>query len=82
MKSRIQAVLLLVLLAFGMLLAGSPRGLGAAEQQQEVTVYITKSGKKYHRSTCSYLSKSKTAISLKDAKAQGYTPCSRCKPPQ
>lgn len=42
------------------------------------TVYITNTGTKYHRSGCSYLSQSKIAISLNDAKARGYTPCSRC----
>ena len=46
------------------------------------TVYITKSGTKYHRSGCSYLSSSKIEISLDDAKSKGYTPCSKCKPPQ
>ena len=38
------------------------------------TVYITNTGKKYHRDGCQYLSKSKISISLADAKAQGYTP--------
>jgi methylphosphotriester-DNA--protein-cysteine methyltransferase len=47
-----------------------------------VTVYVTNTGKKYHTGSCSYLSKSKIAISLSDAKAQGYGPCSRCNPPQ
>ena len=46
----------------------------------EETVYVTKTGEKYHRSNCGYLSKSKRAINLSDAKAGGYTPCSRCKP--
>ena len=44
------------------------------------TVYITKSGSKYHTSSCSYLSKSKTSIDLSEAKEKGFTPCSRCKP--
>ena len=44
------------------------------------TVYITDTGDKYHRSGCRYLKKSKHAISLSNAKAQGYTPCSVCKP--
>jgi hypothetical protein len=48
----------------------------------DVTVYITASGKKYHTGSCKYLSKSKIAISLSAAKAQGYTPCSVCNPPQ
>lgn len=45
-------------------------------------VYVTASGKKYHRSDCAYLTKSKQAISLADAKSKGYSPCSKCKPPQ
>ncbi len=45
------------------------------------TVYITNTGTNYHRDGCSSLSKSKIPISLEDAKAQGYTPCSLCKPP-
>jgi hypothetical protein len=45
-------------------------------------VYITKSGDKYHKSSCSYLRNSKIEISLKDAIDQGYTACSRCKPPK
>ena len=42
------------------------------------TVYITNTGEKYHRDGCSYLRKSKIPISLSDAEARGYTPCSRC----
>ena len=51
-------------------------------QKQEQTVYITKTGKKYHRAGCRYLSHSKIPISLKEAKANGYTPCSVCRPAQ
>jgi hypothetical protein len=51
-------------------------------QTKEQTVYITKTGKKYHRATCRYLSRSKIATSLKDAKANGYTACSVCNPPK
>lgn len=42
------------------------------------TVYITKTGEKYHKDGCSSLSKSKIAISLSDAKAKEYEPCSKC----
>jgi competence protein ComEC len=62
-----------------------PAQVPAPQQQvqtKEQTVYITKTGKKYHRATCRYLSKSKIPITLKDAKANGYTACSVCKPPQ
>ncbi len=44
------------------------------------TVYITKTGSKYHRNGCRCLSKSKIPVSLKDAKKRGYDPCGICKP--
>ena len=48
---------------------------------QEGTVYVTKTGKKYHSKNCSSLRRSKIAISLVEAK-QKYGPCSRCNPPR
>lgn len=45
------------------------------------TVYITNTGTKYHNDGCYHLSKSKIPITLREAKEQGYTPCSVCKPP-
>lgn len=45
------------------------------------TVYITKTGKKYHSAECNYLSKSSIPIELKDAQERGYTACSKCDPP-
>jgi micrococcal nuclease len=45
------------------------------------TVYITATGTKYHKEGCSSLRRSKTAVSLADAAASGYGPCSICKPP-
>lgn len=44
------------------------------------TVYITKTGKKYHKDGCSSLSKSKIAIDKDEAENKGYTPCSKCNP--
>ena len=46
-----------------------------------ITVYITKTGSKYHRSGCRYLSRSSIPISLSEAKKY-YSPCSICDPPQ
>jgi micrococcal nuclease len=54
--------------------------LGSADAT--TTVYVTKSGKKYHLDGCSSLSNSKVAITLQDAVKSGYTPCSICKPPE
>jgi hypothetical protein len=44
------------------------------------TVYVTKTGKKYHDEYCQYLSHSKVAIELSKAQELGYTACSICKP--
>lgn len=54
----------------------------ASEEPVEVTVYVTKTGEKYHSDGCQYLSRSQISISLADAKAGGYTPCSKCHPPR
>lgn len=48
---------------------------------EDITVYVTNSGTKYHRNGCQYLSQSKIAKTLIQAKAEGYTPCSVCNPP-
>jgi endonuclease YncB( thermonuclease family) len=48
--------------------------------QHEITVYATRTGKKYHRDGCRFLSKSKIPISLIEAVSR-YGPCSVCNPP-
>lgn len=48
---------------------------------QSQIVYRTRTGKKYHRSGCSYL-KSKIQTTVSEAKAIGLDPCSRCTPPR
>ena len=48
----------------------------------DITVYITKTGTKYHRENCSSLRSSRIPISLSEAKQRGYEPCKICKPPQ
>lgn len=62
-----------------------PEVISSPDQQadeQGVTVYVTKTGKKYHLDGCRYLSNSKIPMSLSDANAAGYGPCSVCRPPQ
>lgn len=54
-------------------------GLGA---DGELTVYITDTGKKYHRDGCRNLDESKHAISLAEARRAGYEPCKVCEPPR
>jgi hypothetical protein len=52
----------------------------ASYYKNENIVYITKSGKKYHKDGCSFLKSSKIMISLEQAKQGGLTPCSKCFP--
>lgn len=51
-----------------------------AKSTKSQTVYITKTGSKYHKSTCRTLKKSKIKVTLKQAKADGNEPCKVCKP--
>lgn len=44
------------------------------------TVYVTNTGKKYHRAGCSSLARSSIPIALNDATLR-YGPCSLCSPP-
>lgn len=44
------------------------------------TVYITRTGAKYHLGSCRYLSQSKIEIDRQEAIRRGYTPCSVCRP--
>ena len=48
---------------------------------KDMSVYVTRTGKKYHREGCSSLRRSKIPISLTEAK-QKYGPCRRCNPPR
>lgn len=42
-------------------------------------VYVTKSGKKYHKTDCSFVQDRKPVkISKKDALAKGLAPCPKC----
>lgn len=49
-------------------------------QNNEQTVYVTRTGSKYHSGGCQYLRKSQIPIKKSDAINQGYSACSRCRP--
>ena len=71
---------------FGLWLAAAsplvlrPAHVHAEQDPASVTVYVTKTGEKYHRDGCRYLRQSRIAMSLKEA-ARRFDPCSVCKPP-
>lgn len=53
----------------------------SVSNNQSQIVYRTRTGKKYHRSGCSYL-KSKIETTVSEAQSMGLGPCSRCNPPR
>ena len=58
-------------------------GLGETrdgDQADAGSVFVTTSGKKYHRSTCRHLRGKGKSITLADAGRRGYSPCTVCKP--
>jgi hypothetical protein len=74
--------LLLVLGSFGLVL-NSPSAVFAKTKysdQKEVSVYITKTGKKYHRTGCRYLRYSSIEINKSKALELGKEPCKVCRP--
>ncbi|MBL7130488.1 MAG: hypothetical protein ISS45_03660 [Candidatus Omnitrophica bacterium] len=51
----------------------------SAKAKKQDLVYVTASGKKYHREDCRLIKNRKTTgISLADAQGRGLQPCSRC----
>ena len=52
------------------------------DKKEEVIVYVTKTGTKYHVDGCQYLNDSKIPISLEEAELEGYLPCDKCNPPK
>jgi hypothetical protein len=84
-EGRVRRLLLLLLVVTALCSGGTAvlaqESVPAPQTQPKgQTVYITRTGKKYHRENCRYLSQSKFSMSLKDAKAKGYTACSVCRP--
>ena len=49
-------------------------------QEGSDTVFITRTGSKFHRAGCRYLRYSAIPIKRSEAIAQGYSPCSVCRP--
>jgi hypothetical protein len=83
MRTRLLRTFLLLGAILGAPAALALRPVALAAEQQDpktVTVYITRTGEKYHRGNCRYLRQSKIAVTLADAR-KTHTPCSVCKPP-
>jgi hypothetical protein len=53
--------------------------IGSSSVQAQ-TVYVTKTGKKYHTENCKYVQNGSSNISLESAIAKGYEPCKVCHP--
>jgi hypothetical protein len=72
-----------VLLLFA-LVTPTPQPVAAASppaspmQRMECTVYVTRTGERYHKAGCGYLRYSQAPMSRSEAIRRGYTPCKRC----
>jgi methylphosphotriester-DNA--protein-cysteine methyltransferase len=73
MKRVIAVALILALIAISLFAQES-------DEFEEIIVYITNTGTKYHRETCNSLRRSKIPITLEQAIERGYEPCRNCKP--
>ncbi|MXV14288.1 hypothetical protein [Hufsiella ginkgonis] len=59
--------------------AGETPAATGTPEPLETTVYVTRTGKRFHRGNCGYL-KSKISLSRANALLNGYTPCKICNP--
>jgi hypothetical protein len=60
--------------------AAPARSLAPKPKRVEETFYITRTGARYHRSSCHHLRRSAFPITRAEAEAQGYTSCRVCYP--
>ncbi len=60
---------------------GGEESFVAYESESDI-VYITRTGKKYHKEGCGSLRRSKIPIFLYEACKRRYAPCSNCDPPR
>ena len=60
--------------------SSSPQDQTDSEPAEDVTVYVTASGTRYHQAGCRSVTESAEAISLAEV-VDRYQPCGRCKPP-
>lgn len=72
-------ILLCAILAFPLIGGAYEQPINQQEVKIEKTVYVTRTGQKYHRQGCHYL-KSCIPMDKGDAIRGGYTPCKVCQP--
>ena len=73
------AVVTAILIVVGTFITGDIKVIAASG---DTTVYVTKTGKKYHSDGCRSLSNSKIETTLQSAVDKGYEACKVCKPPK
>lgn len=77
---------ILLLLIFSFCFLTAPRLTAESKpaivhtKHQSETVYVTRTGLKYHRGNCRFLRKSRIPLSKKNAIGKGYGACSICHP--
>src|SRR5690606_37525780 len=57
-------------------------GCQARAADPQMTVYLTRTGEKYHLDDCPSLRSSKIPSTLQEASDRGYEPCGICRPPR
>lgn len=58
--------------------SGSKKDDVNLEQKETDIVYVTKSGKKYHKLGCRFLTEKSTPMTIQEAKQKGLEPCKLC----
>lgn len=76
---RMHRGIVILLLVLSVVLVGAPLMAASASSQVEY-VYVTSSGKKYHRSSCRTIKNSKVTQLTKEQAQKKYDACKVCNP--
>lgn len=77
-----KVLILIALIAVCLMTCDDETISGTTVSDSTAYVYVTSSGSKYHRSSCSTIKRSKHVrrLTKSQARAMGYTACKVCKP--
>lgn len=80
MRTRVLSVLAGLVFAFTVFAPIRAASTARIAETKNETVYITRTGKKFHRDGCRSLSQSRIPVKRSEARDRGYGACKVCRP--
>ena len=77
-KALVMGVIVCTTTTFGATVQTQVPTVQTVQTKEVVKVYVTKTGKKFHKENCKSLSKSKIEKDFKEVMLSNYEPCNNC----